>query len=509
MCDRAWDGDATFCGACGARLDPGAGAGPTVAPGRRRGLLVGGLAVLLAVGAALAIPRVDLSALGGGGPAEGDISLPGDARGTVPTADPTPRPTDGPLRCTRDGAPVTCVRWEAPHDPDASLGPRIAGILTEVSEDGLVLRDTGTGVVRWRRPDLVEVRVQAHADGVVVIVSADGRARGLDLDDGSDRWTMDGASVGVPGTTPGGHVVLGLGSADGPVRRLAGVDPRTGEVAWEWAPPWDGTLRTARPALGGDVIVVMGPGEVAAIDGGDGATRWHVETLADGYPTVEPPGHVTVQQLGAEPTSGLWVHDADTGEVVHRTEADTITGLVVVDGAVVTHRPVEQEVRAVDLVTGEVLWTRAHDGHDGLAGAADPADTATAVVLRDEAAGTVTRLAPRSGDVLWEADVPLGRLTTGSSTFLGQPQLVDDLVVVEDGASVVTVLDVGTGAELVRIDGGAQLDVRSFSPLTLVRGDEWFAVQLPDLGSRVRGDAVSGVRQSRVTARGKSRAHAE
>ena len=237
-------------------------------------------------------------------------------------------------------------------------------------------------------------------------------------------------------------------------------------------------MRAARPSFGGDAVVVVGPGRLASIDGRDGTTTWVADTVDDGYPTVQPPDHVAVQQL-AEGEAALWVHDGATGEVVLRTTGDGITDLVVVDGAAITHDPTEQELRAVDLATGDLLWRR--DAHPGieLAGSADPSAATAALVLRDGRSGTVTRRAPRTGDAVWTTEVPLGRLTRSTSTFLGRPQVVDDLVVVEDEASVVTVLDLATGTERVRIDAGPALDVRSFAPLTLLRDDTWIAVDLP------------------------------
>jgi outer membrane protein assembly factor BamB len=482
-CGRTWGRDATFCGRCGAALAPEA-----QRSGRRvlhltTGRVVVAAVVLLAVaiGVAVVTPRVRLPSIGVPDVEDDTITLPSAPAGTAPAGEPAPT---GPVRCTRDGAPVDCVAWDVATPGGTSLGQRFGGarLLVDGRKDALAVREPATGRVRWSRGDLGAQRpFAALADVLLVAAPEDGAVTAVDAADGTTRWEApDLRPVGAPPSPGAGVVVLGRPGPGGAVDELVGLDAASGEPAWRWSVPWSGGVRTpANPPVGG-ALLVTGQGRLARLDVATGRVAWVVDTLDDAYLQAEPDGHVGAQQLAEAPPAELWIHDGETGAVVQTLKANGVAAHAVVDGVLVVSRPVEGVVRGRDLGTGDELWSRRTDSPGTLGhheGGSDP----EALVVLERDARRVRRLDPRTGEVTWEVRLPDPRAPRPgqASMFLGTPLLVDDTVVLEGRDSTVTVLDVASGRQRLRVDGGPDVDVRSLAPLTLLRGDHWLGVDVP------------------------------
>lgn len=451
---------------------------------------VGAVAVVAALGLVL------LPVHRPGAPDEVDddaVALPTSA--ATPPAAPTTAPAT--VRCTRAGEVVGCRMWEVDTGEAISMGPRLPGtdVLVDRRPDTLTVRDPDTGEVRWQRDDLGDGVPLAVVDGVLVLGGREQPVRGIDLDDGGVRWSAPGLhGVGAPRLAPD-VVVLGRrepGTIE--ATSLVGLDPRSGDVRWEWRTPWRGTVESAVQPAGRTGVLATGGGRLARVDTATGQATWVVDTLPGAYLQAHASGYASAQQLanGAQPR--LWVHDLATGAVVQRMPAARIAAHAVLDEVVVVHAPSEGVVRGMDLATGERLWQVLLDSAGALGFAVTPADEGAAVVLERDA-GRVTRIDPATGEPVWTATLEPAASAVEATTFFGHPMLVDDVVVVEDTSSVITVLDADTGQERLRVAGTPQLDVRSLTPLTLVDGTHWMRVRIP----RVSSASASGPTPSRRT----------
>lgn len=484
VCGRTWDHDASFCGACGTLLDttrngaPQEGS-PAAPRARTRGLRPGLVVVAIlatAVVAALAVPRVDFPSLGADR-VDDEVALPSD----VDEPAPTTAASDAPVRCVGLQSPTACILWRVETDGPQPLGPRLPGldVLVGSGPGGLQVREADTGELRWSRDDLPEMWPLGVV-GEVVVARTRSLTQGFDAEDGSELWARTGLRpVGPPLQLDPPAVIMGRGDSDG-TTALVALEPRDGDARWEWTPPWDGAVRSVT-STSPDALLASGAGRLARIDARTGTTVWTTETLDGAHLQPRPPGLVAAQTTVLGPdTASLVLHDAATGEVVHRVgSGGTVMSHLVVDGVLVLHRPAEQTIAGVALDSGRQVWR--HDVQEG-GSLAFPVDRAArdAVVVMEDGATRVRRLDPSTGKPLWQVDLPESPRGANSSAYLGQPMLVDDHVVVEDPSSVVTVLDLGTGDQRVRVDGGRELDVRSLDPLTLVREDEWFRIDVRD-----------------------------
>lgn len=480
-CGRSWGPDATFCGACGTLLGP-APPQPTepssVARGRRAGLIV--LTALVVAAAVLAVPQVSFPSLS---PKDVDdeVELP-TAVGAAPT---TPADDSGdPVRCVGHQSPAACIVWQVETRGSQPLGPRLPGIdlLVGSGPGGLQVRETDTGEVRWSRDDLPEMWPLGVVNGVVVARTRS-LTQGFDARDGSALWAKTGLRpVGLPLQLDPPAVLLGRGDADGTTALIA-LEPRDGDARWEWTPPWEGVV-TSVASASPHAILASGAGQLARIDATTGQTLWTVQTLEDAYLQAHPPAHVAAQSLEQGPESTeLVIHDATSGHIVQQVpEGGAIMSHLVVDGVIVVHRPPEQAVEGISLETGERVWSHNLRESGALGFPVTPSARGPVVVLDDDAT-RIRRLDPSTGEPLWQVDLPASSRAANSSAYLGQPMLVDDHVVVEDPSSVITVLDLATGGQRVRVEGGRQLDVRSLDPLTLVRDDQWMRIDVRDPAS--------------------------
>lgn len=483
-CGRQWDVDAVFCGACGAALASSEVAPdrPSGAPRPRRGLVLLGF-VALAVAVALAVPRVEFPALGGDA-VDDQVALPTDVDGPSPSA----AASDRPVRCVGVRPPTACIMWQVKTRGPQPLGPRLPGadVLVSSGPNGLQVREADTGDLRWSRDDIPEVWPLGLVDDVIVARTRS-LTQGFDVRDGSALWAKTGLRpVGPTLSLAPPAVLLGRGASDG-TGTLVTLDRRDGEVRWEWSPPWEDTV-TSVASTSPDAVLAAGAGRLARIDAATGETAWTVDTAAGAHLQAHPPSHVTAQAIQRDEESApLVIHDAATGEVVQRLSdgGDVMSHLITQD-VLVVHRPASSSVDGLALGTGRPMWSHALQERGSL-GFPVGQRSGGAVVVMDDEARHVRRLDATTGEPMWEADLPASPRRPNSSAFLGQPMLVGDHVVVEDPSSVVTVLDLATGRQRARVDGGLQLDVRSLDPLTVVRGNQWMRI---DVGAADVGHAT-------------------
>lgn len=487
-CARTWGSDATFCGACGALLDPAAVA-PAHPSGRtrgRRGLAIAGV-LAVAVVTTLAVPRVDLPSFGGSGIEDDGIALPTEAVASDP---PSTRPV-GPqtVRCSRGRVPADdCVQWrvEAPAEAPAAIVLPDTDVLLGRESDGLVARDPEDGEVRWRRPPGEgPVFPVMQTDEALIVIGREGRVRALDLLDGTERWSRDGArpiSYGPPTSGAVLPVATGGQGGEGPTGVLT-LDPRDGTPLWRWSPPWAGPVSSLTSIA--DAVLVAGGGHLARLDARTGAVTWTVETVDDAIVRHHPPGIVSTRRFAPDAADGpsLLLHLEATGERLAELPVDNPAGLVVAGDVVAVHRPREGEVHGYDAYRGERRWTWPLGGGGALGTPIGEHATDRIVAMAPDA-GVVSRIDPATGDPVWQTELPPSDATGGSRSFLGQPLLVDDRVVVEDENSRVSVLDVRDGHLLVSVDAGPGLDVRSIDPLVLEQGGTLMriAVEGPETG---------------------------
>lgn len=480
-CGRTWGPDAAFCGACGTLLDAASARSDDAEPAStghgRRAAVVVLVALAVAAAAVLAVPRVSFPSLGSGA-VDDEVELPTAADGGGRTADDV---ADAPVRCLGRQSPTACIHWQVETRGSQPLGPRLPGVdlLVGSGPGGLQVRETDTGELRWARDDLPEMWPLGVVDDVV-LARTRSLTQGFDARDGSELWARTGLRpVGLPLPLDPPAFLMGRGDGDG-TTALTALEPRDGDVRWEWTPPWQGVV-TSVASASPDAILAAGSGQLARIDAATGETAWTVPTVDEAYLQAHPPDHVAAQarEQGPEPAP-LVIHDAASGDVIHRlSDSGPIFSHLVVDGVLVVHRPTEQAVAGISMDTGQQVW-RHELRESGALGFPVDRTARGAVVLMDDDATRVRRLDAWTGDPLWQVDLPASPRASGSSAFLGQPMLVNDHVVVEDPSSVVTVLDLATGAQRVRVDGGREMDVRSLDPLTLVRENQWMRIDVRD-----------------------------
>jgi outer membrane protein assembly factor BamB len=222
------------------------------------------------------------------------------------------------------------VRWTLPLSRQG-----VTGNLTLTADGGLAMirgygtlsvADLTTGRLRWSRtaghsPGPVAV-------GTVVAAAANGRAVGYDDRTGAVLWTRSGLP-GEPVLAAAGGLVLvqsdvSGGSAPTVVTALA---PRTGRVAWRFAPGVSVGIMGAGPA--GIVMTSYTPDRLYLVNPATGRPRWSVNSVATyTFPNLELVVTKTRVVL-VEGRSGLRLVDrrAADGKVLWSTPLSGYTSL--------------------------------------------------------------------------------------------------------------------------------------------------------------------------------------
>lgn len=340
----------------------------------------------------------------------------------------------------------------------------------------------------WAVDDLVGVTSSPTlADGVAHFGDWTGVVHAVEAGSGTPRWT----------TELGGSVIGSTPVADDAVFASSGttlhrLDRRTGEVEWETrVDEHPFAMISASPVVAGEVVLqgvasgeVTVPqddytftGSLSAFDAATGERLWRLDTT---------PGD---DSAGAG--VGIWSTPA----------VDLATGTAFV-GTGNTYEepsaPLADSLLAVDLATGELLWSRAFTapdvfsagsptGPDADVGAAPMlwAVDGRALVGVGDKAGVFHALDRATGDVVWEATLTPGSTfggVNGSSALAGGTIVVASNVGdPETNAPRNTVdvigLDPATGAERWRTD----LDGMVFAPVSATPDLAFVATTLGEL----------------------------
>lgn len=240
-------------------------------------------------------------------------------------------------------------------------------------------------------------------------------------------------------------------SHPGVARGAAGV--RYGGVRWRVAT--EGPVRSTPAIAGGTVYVGSGDLGLYAIDLETGAVEWRTEAPGpvDASPAVT--GGVV---LAADRAGGFFAVDRASGETLWRVESgppvpmpwggesgDLYTASPAVAGGTAVFGGADGKVYAVDVVSGEVLWTHATDGRVR----ASPA-IVDGVVYTGGTDGSMYAIALADGRRIWRFDTR-GRTLDSSDfgydrrTITSSPTVVDGVVYFGSRDGALYAVDAATG----------------------------------------------------------------
>lgn len=376
-CRRAWDDDATFCGACGDRLPTPTTGTPAWHPSRRlagalRARSWGPLAIVGVAAAALAAGGIALStALPDRSPdaSSGEVDLPTTAAGEA--EDLVAPPTPPELVCDiGDRRRVPCVRWAHRVAPGTRAVVAHRQLLTIVGER-LQGRSLATGELWWEHILDAPVIAVAGAGPRLVAATTDS-VQLLDAEDGLVRWSRD-VFDGPVQLRVADDLVFVHSVPDGPLRAL---DLATGELQWErdvTGPVDEGLVGAAvvdrpgrsSPNLGGD------PGAtVVGVDPEDGGDRWRTDV---------PTGARLVRQSGllvTTATSTLLTIDQDDGRVAWEADRRAREAPIrqvdpIDDSDIVVTMTATGIAHGRDATSGTQRWRQDAGGGAGAYGVAD------------------------------------------------------------------------------------------------------------------------------------------
>lgn len=505
-CERSWDDEAAFCGACGSRLDASlarpkdATSAPGGAPsaGGWRWLVLG---LVVAVGAALAVPILSVE---GTSPVAGDVGVPdpddlqpaevGDDRAPVDTpraeAPDTPRSIPPPsVSCSRRGTrvEVPCVLWIRRVHGAEGAGTGLEQTLA--TEDRVVtvgagtLRgfDATTGRQQWEQPLPRPVDTASVGEDVGVLYFG-GRARAFALEDGRELWTADAFTPLYGQTVADDLVHTADRTPDGP--RLVVRSATDGTVQWQARTDGTDPFSVLTSSEDG-VLVLTHDNRVLFLDRASGSVGWRVE---EGMQPLAVRDDLVVLQEGAPPGKR-----ADDGDVLLRA-------LDLPDGTVRWQRPApagtvplgvrgrrllassSTELSALDVETGRLRWTvgiteREHPAHRPDVRRGAEGDTDLVLTFGADTA-TLRARDPDSGVLRWEHAPEGARRTV----------LREGGLLLTGTAGGLDVLDVATGQRLMRVHADNPLHAVGVGPELLVDHHSGYAVRFDLPGRRVLRD---------------------
>ena len=253
---------------------------------RRRIAVVGGTALVLLAGAALAAYLVMKR--------PGDIVNP-DATFVVeeePEPPPEPKTVDWPqygyddertryMRAPRINPPFAGSTWSFQAGKLLEFSPIVVNdVLYFMDKDALFrAMDADTGKVKWKR-DIGQLNASAPAyyKGKLFAVNLEpGQAFALRPRDGKVLWKRDlpGRSESSP-VLHNGRVIVGVESGD-----IFALDARTGQIRWQVST--EGEVKGGLALHEGTLYAGNYAGEVLAIDASNGGIIWRNGTQGAGF----------------------------------------------------------------------------------------------------------------------------------------------------------------------------------------------------------------------------------
>jgi len=301
----------------------------TVGSPTRRLVLILGLMGLLLIGAAAAALAMRQSSTADDWP-----QLRQDAAHASTTA-------QGPV-----GNPV--ARWVFHAQGAIAENISVAGDLALAPSDDGALHaiDINTGEERWSVQLDGPAGGPAVADGTVFISDGNGAIHALSLADGSEWWPSS-----VPLAAPTAPIVDGdrvyLGTGDG---YLVALNAATGAIVWQTEVSPDGLPVYRVPALSdGRIFAGVQNGPFVAVQASDGKQLWSAPGNGSGYGTPVVSGKGVYISGGG----GLRALDVASGDVRWQTDdygTPALAGQIGIGGTDAG------DVIAYDLSTGVVRW---------------------------------------------------------------------------------------------------------------------------------------------------------
>jgi outer membrane protein assembly factor BamB len=327
--------------------------------------------------------------------------------------------------------------------PAPSLDPAPAAILTyrgDAARTGSMPGPgpLGTPSIRWTFQAGAPIGSQVAVVGkVVYVASTDGTLHAVDLETGTQRWSVSIGAESHGSVSVVDNLVIAV--ADDGVHAFATADGRAA-----WVSTKTGEVRGAPAVVGHVAVFASDDGRATALDTRTGSLLWQKPlgapdnssvAAADGLVALGLQNGVMVV-LALADGSGRWRTDTGDGA---RIGTPTIAGGRVYVATLDGGGPGSRHITALDLATGKVLWRFASPG-DEPAYAPAIADGRAIVEGED---GRITALDPATGSVLWQAKAP---------------GLVEVVAAIADGVSYgasnggyAFALDAATGKELWRL----------------------------------------------------------
>ncbi len=240
------------------------------------------------------------------------------------------------------------------------------------SHDGAVIAvDIDSGQTLWRVETGLPITAGVGLGSESVLVGSDqGQVLSLNRTDGSERWRVRVSSEVLASPSESDGVVV-VRSSDG---KFTGLDAANGTRMWTYSftVPALSLRGSAAPLLGqGVAISGLDTGKLLVLSLGNGVPVWEK--------TISPPRGRT--------------------ELERMVDIDTEPAVV---GSVLFVAAYQGNITAIDLRSGNTLWTRELSTHAGLA-----ADRNRVYVSRDDDA--VVALDSRSGSPVWRQEALVGR----------------------------------------------------------------------------------------------------
>lgn len=283
----------------------------------------------------------------------------------------------------------------------------------------------------------------------VIVATASGALLELDADKGQmlSRVQLPAAPLAGVGSDGVRHAVI---TSDHVLRVFQAGQPM-------WQQRLGASAYTAPLVAGERVFVQTADRGVAAYDGATGRRLWSFARAADAALVLKQPGVLVAVgdtllaghggRLSAlNPSTGQIKWDVLVGSSRGTNEVERLVDLVAGharQGQTLCVRSFQAAVACVDAAKGQVLWSRASQGHTGLSG-----DESR--LFGSESDGHLQAWARGDGQLLWRTDAYRFRA-------LSAPQAWANAVVVGDAQGFVHLLDRDSGRTVARhaTDGSA------------------------------------------------------